>query len=107
MAVSIIKVRDSTQLAYEVYGRVQSLSPVVLIHSLAMDHTFWNAIAPALSEAHEIDPGRPACRVERELGASGRIQLRRLRDDAPGNVQHIEPCGHAGLDAERDSHQAR
>jgi len=54
MAVSIIKVRDSTQLAYEVYGRVQSFPPVVLIHSLAMDHTFWNAVTPALSEATAV-----------------------------------------------------
>ena len=65
MAVSKIKVRDGTQLAYDVRGRVkpppypppqagEGREGVVLIHSLAMDHTFWNAVAPALSEATAV-----------------------------------------------------
>lgn len=51
MAIFKIKVRDGTQLACEVQGRARDAAPLVLIHSLAMDHTFWNAVAPALSEA--------------------------------------------------------
>jgi 3-oxoadipate enol-lactonase len=51
MAVSRFRARDGAQLAYEVQGRAKHAAPVVLIHSLAMDHTFWNAIAPAVSEA--------------------------------------------------------
>ena len=54
MTVSKMKVRDGTQLAYEVRGRVKDAVPVVLIHSLAMDHTFWNAVTPALSEATAV-----------------------------------------------------
>jgi 3-oxoadipate enol-lactonase len=45
-----VKVRDGAQLAYEVRGRVNGAPPVVLIHSLAMDHSFWNAVTPALTE---------------------------------------------------------
>jgi 3-oxoadipate enol-lactonase len=51
MAVSRFRARDGAQLAYEVQGRMKHAAPLVLIHSLAMDHTFWNAIAPAVSEA--------------------------------------------------------
>jgi 3-oxoadipate enol-lactonase len=51
MAVSRFRARDGAQLAYEVQGRAKHAAPVVLIHSLAMDHTFWNAVAPAVSEA--------------------------------------------------------
>src|SRR5262252_6840948 len=54
MAVSKINVRDGAQLAYEVRGRVTDAAPVVLIHSLAMDHTFWNAVTPGLSEATAV-----------------------------------------------------
>jgi len=54
MTVSKMKVRDGTQLAYEVRGRVKDVAPVVLIHSLAMDHTFWNAVTPALTDATAV-----------------------------------------------------
>ena len=54
MPVSKIRVRDGAQLAYEVKGRVQDAAPLVLIHSLAMDHTFWNAVARALSDATAV-----------------------------------------------------
>jgi 3-oxoadipate enol-lactonase len=50
MAVSRFRARDGAQLAYEVQGRPKHAAPVVLIHSLAMDHTFWNAVAPAVSQ---------------------------------------------------------
>lgn len=54
MTVSTIKVRDGTQIAYEILGRAKDAAPLVLIHSLAMDHTFWNAVAPALGEATSV-----------------------------------------------------
>jgi 3-oxoadipate enol-lactonase len=54
MAVSKVKVRDGSQLACEVRGHVKSAPPVVLIHSLAMDHTFWNAVVPPLAEATAV-----------------------------------------------------
>jgi 3-oxoadipate enol-lactonase len=37
-----------------VQGRATHAAPLVLIHSLAMDHTFWNAVTPALSEATAV-----------------------------------------------------
>jgi 3-oxoadipate enol-lactonase len=54
MAVSKAKVRGGTQLAYEVRGHVKSAFPVALIHSLAMDHTFWNAVTPALADTTAV-----------------------------------------------------
>ncbi len=50
MTVSKMKVRDGTELAYEIRGRVQNSAPIVLIHSLAMDLTFWNAVTPLLAD---------------------------------------------------------
>jgi len=54
MAVSTFRARDGAQLAYEVQGRAKHAAPVVLIHSLAMDHTFWSAVAPAVSEKTSV-----------------------------------------------------
>jgi 3-oxoadipate enol-lactonase len=54
MTISRVKVRDGAQLAYEVRGRAKHAPPVVLIHSLAMDHTFWNAVTPALTETTAV-----------------------------------------------------
>ena len=54
MGVSTFRARDGTQLAYEVQGGAKHARPVVLIHSLAMDHTFWNAVAPAVSEVTRV-----------------------------------------------------
>jgi 3-oxoadipate enol-lactonase len=54
MTVSKMKVRDGTQLVYEVRGRVTDALPVVLIHSLGMDHRFWNAVTPALTESTAV-----------------------------------------------------
>src|SRR5260370_14558686 len=53
-SVSKIRVRDGAQLAYEVRGRATDAAPLVLVHSLAMDHTFWNAVTRALSEATAV-----------------------------------------------------
>jgi 3-oxoadipate enol-lactonase len=49
MAISKIKVRDGVQLACEVRGYTKEAPPLVLVHSLAMDHTFWDAVVPFLS----------------------------------------------------------
>jgi 3-oxoadipate enol-lactonase len=54
MTVSKVKVRDGAQLAYEVRGRVKDAPPIVLIHSLGMDLTFWNAVTPALTETTAV-----------------------------------------------------
>ena len=54
MTVSRLKVRDGTQLAYELRGRVGDAPPVVLIHSLGMDRTFWNAVTPPLAQTTAV-----------------------------------------------------
>lgn len=54
MTVSKLKVRDGIQLACELRGRVGDAPPVVLIHSLGMDRTFWNAVTPALAQATAV-----------------------------------------------------
>jgi 3-oxoadipate enol-lactonase len=54
MTISRMKVRDGAQLAYEVRGRVKDAPPIVLIHSLGMDHAFWNEVAPALTETTAV-----------------------------------------------------
>src|SRR5215831_16248491 len=54
MTVSKLKVLDGTQLTYELRGRVGDAPPVVLIHSLGMDRTFWNAVTPVLAQATAV-----------------------------------------------------
>src|SRR5260370_255289 len=54
MGVAKIRVRDGAQLAYAVRGRATHAAPFVLIHSLAMDHTFWNAVTPVLAETTAV-----------------------------------------------------
>jgi 3-oxoadipate enol-lactonase len=54
MTIPRMKVRDGAQLAYDVRGRVKDAPPIVLIHSLGMDHTFWNEVAPALTETTAV-----------------------------------------------------
>ena len=40
---------DGTSIAYVIHGDPNSHKRVVLLHSLAMDHTFWSPVAQALS----------------------------------------------------------
>jgi 3-oxoadipate enol-lactonase len=54
MTISKTKVRDGAQLAYEVRGHVKDAPPVALIHSLGMDHAFWNAVTPALTDTTAV-----------------------------------------------------
>ncbi|MBV9970606.1 MAG: alpha/beta fold hydrolase [Xanthobacteraceae bacterium] len=50
MTIERFRLRDGVELVYEVRGWLRDAPPVVLIHSLGMDHTFWNAVTPALAE---------------------------------------------------------
>jgi 3-oxoadipate enol-lactonase len=50
MTIAKTKVRDGAQLAYEVRGKVKDVAPIALVHSLGMDHAFWDAVTPALTE---------------------------------------------------------
>ena len=54
MTISTMSVRDGARLAYELRGRLKDAPPIVLIHSLGMDHTFWNAVTPALTETTAV-----------------------------------------------------
>jgi 3-oxoadipate enol-lactonase len=54
MTISKTKARDGAQLAYEVCGRVKDAPPIALIHSLAMDHSFWDGVTPALTETTAV-----------------------------------------------------
>src|ERR1700760_4206939 len=50
MTMARTKLRDGVELVYEIRGKLKDVPPVVLIHSLGMDHTFWNAVTPALTD---------------------------------------------------------
>jgi 3-oxoadipate enol-lactonase len=54
MAVSRMQVRDGAKLIYELRGRAGDAPPVVLIHSLGMDRTFWDAVTPALTDTTAV-----------------------------------------------------
>lgn len=54
MTASSMTLRDGTRLVYELRGRGTEAPPVVLIHSLGMDHAFWDAVTPALTEATSV-----------------------------------------------------
>jgi 3-oxoadipate enol-lactonase len=44
------RVQDGTRIVYRLSGRAESEARVALVHSLAMDHTFWDPVAELLSE---------------------------------------------------------
>ncbi len=48
MAIQKVKMRDGAEIACEVRGYMKASPPLVLVHSLAMDHTFWDAVASLL-----------------------------------------------------------
>ena len=51
---STARLRDGTRLVYDLHGRDDGRPRLVLIHSLGMDHTFWNAVTPALTETTAV-----------------------------------------------------
>jgi 3-oxoadipate enol-lactonase len=48
MAIQKVKVRDGAQIACELRGYTKASPPLVLVHSLAMDHSFWDPVASLL-----------------------------------------------------------
>jgi 3-oxoadipate enol-lactonase len=54
MTIAKMNVRDGAELAYEIHGRTSGTSRLVLIHSLGMDRTFWNAVAAPLVETTAV-----------------------------------------------------
>jgi 3-oxoadipate enol-lactonase len=42
--------RDGTRLAYRIHGDPSNKRRVALVHSLAMDHTFWTPVAERLAQ---------------------------------------------------------
>ncbi|UCF95062.1 MAG: alpha/beta fold hydrolase [Desulfobacterales bacterium] len=51
MQVAKATVRDGTRIAYEVHGRGKNTARIALVHSLAMDRSFWQDLSGVL-EAH-------------------------------------------------------
>jgi 3-oxoadipate enol-lactonase len=49
MALKKVKVRDGVEIACEARGYTKASPPIVFVHSLAMDHTFWNTVATMLA----------------------------------------------------------
>jgi 3-oxoadipate enol-lactonase len=48
MAITKIKVRDGAEITCEARGYMKASPPIVLVHSLAMDHRFWDPVASML-----------------------------------------------------------
>jgi 3-oxoadipate enol-lactonase len=48
MAIKKVKVRDGVEIACEARGYTKASPPIVLVHSLGMDHTFWEPVASLL-----------------------------------------------------------
>jgi 3-oxoadipate enol-lactonase len=54
MTNSSMQLRDGNTLVYEVSGRKTELPPLVLIHSLGMDRSFWNSVTPLLARSTQV-----------------------------------------------------
>jgi pimeloyl-ACP methyl ester carboxylesterase len=54
MAVTKVKVRDGVQIACEARGSTKASPPLVLVHSLGMDRTFWDAVATPLTDTTTV-----------------------------------------------------
>ncbi|MCC6775965.1 MAG: alpha/beta fold hydrolase [Hyphomicrobiales bacterium] len=46
--------RDGTTLRYRVAGARNGRTPIALVHSLAMDHAFWQPVAARLAEDRQV-----------------------------------------------------
>lgn len=44
-----MRTADGTRIVYRLYNRPQSMHRIALVHSLAMDHTFWLPVAEQLA----------------------------------------------------------
>jgi len=67
-----IRAKDGTRLSYKIWpatNTAAALPCIVLVHSLAMDHSFWSPVAEKIAGAAEILA--PDCRGH---GASGKPQ---------------------------------
>ncbi len=51
MTLASFTTPDGTKIAYKVHGNAASTDRVVLVHSLAMDHSYWQPVAEALAAA--------------------------------------------------------
>jgi 3-oxoadipate enol-lactonase len=54
MTVDKMMVRDGAELVYEIDGEARQAPPLVLIHSLGMDRSFWHAVTPLLADATAV-----------------------------------------------------
>jgi 3-oxoadipate enol-lactonase len=54
MTIKKVKLRDDAELVFETRGQAKNSPPLVLIHSLGMDRTFWDAVALPLAETTAV-----------------------------------------------------
>lgn len=53
-ATSFARTRDGIQVAYRIYGEGDRPLKIALVHSLAMDHSFWREVAPLLAPRADV-----------------------------------------------------
>jgi len=88
MTASAMKVRDGARLLYEVAGQPGDALPVVLIHSLGMDLSFWHAVAPALAATTAVLTYD--CRGHgRSDKPAGPYRVEQFADDLADLIDHV------------------
>lgn len=89
MAITRVKVRDGAEIACEKRGYTKASPPIVLVHSLGMDHTFWDPVASLLIGTTTVLTYD--CRGH---GLSdkpeGRYWVEQFADDLADLVEHFE-----------------
>ena len=85
---SAAKSRDGARLVYDIHGRDDGRSRLVLIHSLAMDRSFWDRVVPLLTDGTAILTFD--CRGH---GASGKppgpYRVEQFADDVADLMDHV------------------
>ncbi len=92
--LSSIETKDHTEIVYELHGDTSSPLRVALIHSLAMDHTYWRPVAERL-----VKGGVCAVALDcRGHGASGKPKgpyfTSAFADDLAALTQHLKWPAH-------------
>jgi 3-oxoadipate enol-lactonase len=88
MAIKKIKMRDGVELACLARGYTKASPPIVLIHSLAMDHTFWEPVASLLIGTTTVLTYD--CRGHGQSDKpEGRYWVEQLADDVADVVEHF------------------
>jgi 3-oxoadipate enol-lactonase len=88
MAIQKVKVRDGAQIACKVRGDAKASPALVLVHSLAMDHSFWDAVASPLTGTTPVVSYD--CRGHGQSSKpEGRYSAEQFADDLADLVNHF------------------